>query len=121
MEKEICLSDAELKLMDILWDSEPLKARDIATLANQKTGWEKNTVYTMLNRMIKKGAVKRSEPDFTCTAAVRKSEIRVTETKNLLDKLYSGSAKLFFRAFIREQNLSKQDLEDLKRIIDEEK
>lgn len=120
MKKGICLSDAELKIMDILWSKGPLKARDVAALANPTTGWEKNTVYTMLNRLMKKGAVTRSEPDFTCTAAVEQNEVRSAQTKSLLDKLFSGSAKLFLRAFIHEQDLTKQDIDELKRIIDEE-
>jgi BlaI family transcriptional regulator, penicillinase repressor len=121
MQKEISLSDAELTIMEILWSGGAQKARDIAALANNKTGWEKNTVYTMLKRLIDKGAVERSKPDFVCTAKVEKSDIRRQQTKKLLDKLYAGSAKMFLRAFIHEQDLSKQDLDELRRIIDEEK
>jgi BlaI family transcriptional regulator, penicillinase repressor len=121
MEKEISLSDAELTIMEILWNGGSQKARDIAALANNKTGWEKNTVYTMLKRLIDKGAVERNEPDFVCTANVKKNDICRQQTKNLLDKLYAGSAKMFLRAFIHEQNLSEQDLDELKRIIDDEK
>lgn len=121
MKNEIALSDAELILMEILWRKGPTKAREIAVLANRETKWEKNTVYTMLNRLINKGAVERNEPEFTCTAVAQKSEIQKQQTQNLLDRLYSGSAKLFLKAFIHEQNLSRQDLEELKRIIEEEK
>ena len=119
MQNEISLSNAELRIMEILWSGGAQKARDISALASNKTGWEKNTVYTMLKRLIDKGAVERNEPDFVCTAKVKKSDIRRQQTKNLLDKLYAGSAKMFLRAFIHEQNLSKQDLEELRHIIDE--
>ena len=121
MLNEIRLSDAELKIMEILWDRGTMKAREIAVLAGEETGWEKNTVYTMLKRLIDKGAVERGEPDFTCTARVKKSEIQSQETNYLLNKLYAGSAKLFLRAFIHQQNLSSQDLEEISDIIDEKK
>ncbi len=121
MNKEISLSDAELILMDILWSEKSMKAREIAAIAQKETGWEKNTVYTMLNRLIDKGAVMRSEPDFTCAAKVDKSAISRQQTKRLMDKLYHGSAKLFLRAFIHDQNLSEQELEELKQIIEEQR
>lgn len=121
MDKNITLSDSELKIMEILWSGGTQKARDIAALAKEEIGWEKNTVYTMLKRLIDKGAVEREEPDFACTAKVEKGEIRSRQTQKLLDKLYSGSAKMFLSAFIHEQKLNGQDLDELKRIIDEEK
>lgn len=121
MNGEIKLSDAELVLMEIIWKNVGLEARKIAALAKDEMGWEKNTVYTMLNRLIDKGAILRSEPDFTCTARIEKKDVSRQQTKHLLDKMYDGSAKLFLRAFIREQNLSKQELDELKRIIEEQK
>lgn len=121
MYRNINLSDAELVLMNILWSNGSLEARTIAVLANKETGWEKNTVYTMIRRLIDKGAIIRSEPDFICTASVIKSDVGRQQTKRLLDKMYNGSAKLFLRAFIREQSLSEQELEELKCLIDEEK
>lgn len=121
MKREISLSDAELKLMDILWSGGAQKARNVAMIAKEETGWEKNTVYTMLKRLIEKGAVRREEPDFVCAATVQKDEIARERTRHLLDKLYDGSSRMFLRAFIREQNLTKQDIEELRRIIDEGK
>lgn len=118
MMEKIQLSDAELVIMNLLWGRGPLKARQIAALANKETGWEKNTVYTMLGRLIKKGAVQRSDPGFICTAAVEKEEIQKQQVNHILNKLYSGSAKLFLRAFIHQQDLSSQDLEEIRRIID---
>lgn len=119
MQKETGLSDAELTIMEILWSGGPQRARDIAAQARAKTGWEKNTVYTMLGRLIEKGAVERAEPDFLCTAKVEKSDVLRRQTNALLEKLYAGSAKMFLRAFIREQKLSRRDLEELLRTIDE--
>lgn len=119
MQKEVSLSDAELTVMEILWSGGPQKARDVTALAGNKAGWEKNTVYTMLRRLIDKGAVERSNPGFVCAAKVEKDDVLRQQTDTLLEKLYDGSAKLFLRAFIREQKLSKQDLEELMGFIDE--
>ena len=111
------LFDSELKLMDIVWDKEPVSAKEISLIAAKSTGWNKNTTYTIIKKLIEKNAIERTEPNFICTSLVKKEDVRKAETQSLIDKLYNGSKKAFFAAFI-EDNITDDELEVLKKLIE---
>ena len=113
------LSEAELAVMEILWDEGPMRAGRITEVAGEKHGWERNTVYTLINRLIKKGAVKREEPNFLCTPIIQKDEIRKQETQKLLEKMYGGSINIFMKSFLAESKISDEEYEELKRLIED--
>ncbi len=88
------LSEAELAEVEIFGDEGPMRAGRITEVAGAKHGWGRNTGYTLINRLIKKVAVKRDDPNFLCMPIVRREEIRKLETKKLLEKMYGGSINL---------------------------
>lgn len=114
---QIKLFDSELKLMELLWESEPVKAKDLHITAAEKIGWNKNTTYTILKKLVEKKAVLRTEPNFVCTSLIKKEEVGRAETKSLIDKLYAGSKKAFFAAFLQNENLSEKELDELRELI----
>jgi predicted transcriptional regulator len=111
------LFDSELKIMDIVWDKEPVSAKEITLIAAETIGWNKNTTYTIIKKLIEKNAIERSEPNFICISLVKKEVVRKAETQSLIDKLYNGSKKAFFAAFI-EDDISDDELEALKKLIE---
>lgn len=115
------LTDAELVIMEIIWGGENVKAIEVANLAKEKRGWEKNTTYTMITRLIKKGIIERVEPGYVCKALVDKETVRREESRDLVNKLFHGSLGMFARAFIDENKLSESDIEELRRILEENK
>ncbi len=114
----IKLFDAELKLMEILWEKAPLTAKEVSKIAARHIGWNKNTTYTVLTKLVQKGAVKRSEPDFVCEPLVSRDEVAETETKRLIDRLYDGSPTAFLTSFLQKEKLSERELRGLRDIID---
>ena len=115
----IRLHEGELNVMELLWSNKSLAAKDIAEIINEYIGWKKNTTYTVINRLIAKGAVSRQDPGFICKANISKRAAQRIETNALLDKLYNGSYATFFNEYLRYQNLSNADLLELQRIINE--
>jgi predicted transcriptional regulator len=111
------LFDSELKIMDIVWEKEPISAKEISLIAADTIGWNKNTTYTIIKKLIEKEALVRTEPNFICTSLIKKGEVQKAETMNLIDKLYYGSKKAFFAAFI-EENISEDELAELKKLIE---
>ncbi|MDF2673235.1 MAG: putative transcriptional regulator, partial [Clostridiales bacterium] len=105
----IKLFDSELKIMDIVWEKEPVSAKEISLIAADRIGWNKNTTYTIIKKLIEKNGIARTEPNFICTSLIKKGEVQKSETINLIDKLYNGSKKAFFAAFI-EENISEDEL-----------
>ena len=73
---QLKLFDSELKLMELLWNNEPVSAKDLSLKANEEIGWNKNTTYTVIKKLIAKGAVKRDEPKFICTSLINREEVR---------------------------------------------
>ncbi|WP_019910287.1 BlaI/MecI/CopY family transcriptional regulator [Paenibacillus sp. HW567] len=114
---EIKLFDSELRVMEILWREGMLAAGDLAAILNKETGWNRNTTYTVIKKLIGKGAVQRTNPGFKCTALIPKEQVQTYETKELINKMFDGSAEMFFSAFLNERNLSKEDIDKLKKIV----
>lgn len=118
---DIRLHEGELNVMELLWSNRSLAAKDIAKIIKEYIGWEKNTTYTVIKRLIEKGAVTREEPGFFCKAAITKKEVQNIETKCLFDKLYNGSLNTFLVEYLKEQPLKPSDILELERIISEKK
>jgi predicted transcriptional regulator len=118
---EIRLHEGELNVMELLWSNKALAAKDISKIIKEYIGWEKNTTYTVIKRLIEKGAVKREEPGFICRAAISKRTVQNIETKALLNKLYNGSLSTFLNEYLKNQELSRSEIMELERIVGEKR
>ena len=110
------ISDAELEVMKILWrEGQPVPFCEIRTELNQKMGWEKSTIATLLRRLQKKGAVSVQEREIHYyTANITKDEYLEFKERSLIDKLYDGSAKKFVAALCHRGELTEEDIDELK-------
>ena len=113
----IKIFDAEMHLMNKIWDEGSIKAIDLANWATENLGWKKNSTYSMLKKLLEKGAVLRSEPGFVLTPLVTREEIAADETNTLIEKMFKGNMKMFLTALASSQSLSEQDAEELKELI----
>lgn len=119
-EQEIIkLQDAELKVMNVLWHEGDCTAKHISNVLAERIGWNMNTTYTLIKRCIKKGAIERSEPNFMCHALVSRKAVQETETNELLNKLFDGSADKLFATLVGRKNLSPEQIKKLKKIVGE--
>lgn len=119
--KEMRLHDGELNVMELLWSNKELAAKDISKIIKEYIGWEKNTTYTVIKRLIDKGAIKREDPGFICKANITKRKVQEIETKALLDKLYNGSISNLLVDYVNNQKLSGTDLENMERVLSNHK
>jgi len=118
---EIRLHEGELNIMELLWSNKALAAKDISKIIKEYIGWEKNTTYTVIKRLIEKGAIKREDPGFMCKATISKRTVQAIETKVLLNKLYNGSLSTFLTDYLKSQKLTKVELLELQRILGEQR
>lgn len=116
-DKEMRLHEGELNVMELLWSNKVLAAKDISKIIKEYIGWEKNTTYTVIKRLINKGAIRREDPGFLCSAEVTKKEIQDIETKALLKKMYNGSLSTFINDYLGNRKLSLEETVELKRIL----
>ena len=97
------LFDSELRVMEHLWRDGDLTAGVLAKRLAEEIGWNRNTTYTVIKKLVNKGAVERLEPNFLCHALISKEEVQQQEAVSLMDKLFDGSPSLLVSAFLGEQ------------------
>ena len=114
------LFDSELKVMELIWNNEPISAKEISILAGKKFDWNKNTTYTVIKKIESKGYIKREDPGFICTSLISKADICREETQGLIDKLFGGSRKALFSSLLENEKLTKDEIAELRKLIDRE-
>lgn len=113
------LFDSELKVMDPLWKDGPQTAGELARRLAVSVGWNRNTTYTVIKKLVDKGALARSEPGFLCTPLWSREEAQRSETNGLIDRLFGGSKTQFLSAFLSEQDLTAEEVEQLRALIEQ--
>ena len=113
------LFDSERKVMEVLWREGEFSAGQLVKFLKEETGWNRNTTYTVIKKCVDKGAVKREEPGFICRPLISRQEVQDFETEELIDKMFDGSKEKFFAAFLDGKKLSKQEVDSLKKLIDD--
>lgn len=112
------VSDSELELMKIIWadGGSALYARIMDVLAETGSQWQKNTVITLLSRLIEKGLLKTNKIGRRnkYTAIISEEDYQTAQTANLLNKLYEGNAKGLVSTLIRRDLLTTKDCVELK-------
>lgn len=115
------LHAGELNVMELLWSNKSLAAKDIASIIKEYIGWEKNTTYTVIKRLIDKGVVRREDPGYICIPLISKEKVQDIETQVLLDKLFNGSLSDFFAEYLSSKKLLQVEILELEKIINEQK
>ena len=112
------LFDSELKVMEPLWEDGPQSAGELAKRLGASCGWNRNTTYTVIKKLVDKGAVARSDPGFLCTPLVSREEVQRQETDSLISRLFGGSKTQFLSAFLSEKDLTPAEADQLKKLIE---
>ncbi len=113
------LFDSEIKAMEIIWENEPISAKQISLIASEQTGWNKNTTYTVVKKLVEKGYLRREDPGFICTSLISRENVCRAEAQNLVDKFFGGSKKALFSALLEDEKLTSDDLDELRKLIEE--
>lgn len=114
------LFDSERRVMEVLWERGDLTAKEIAEILTDEIGWNVNTTYTVIKKCVAKGAIARSEPKFRCHALISREEVRQYEASALVDKMFDGSPSLLFASLLQGSRVSPEELERLRRLVEEQ-
>lgn len=116
---EYKIFDSELKILELLWDGGEMTARDIAAKAKDQVGWSKTTTYTVLKKCVEKGLIERTEPGFHCRAIVTREEAQRQETQGLINRMYGGAADRLVASLLEGKTLSVDEIERLRKLVEE--
>lgn len=115
--EQIKIFDAEYKFMNIIWENSPVTSTQLVKLASKELGWKKSTTYTVIRRLCERGAIKNENTQVY--ALLSREEVMYAESEEHIDRVYNGSLKLFFTTFLQKEKLSKNEINELKKIIEE--
>ncbi|HHZ13923.1 MAG TPA: BlaI/MecI/CopY family transcriptional regulator [Clostridiales bacterium] len=114
------ISDAEWQVMKVLWKESPLNASQVINELQNYTTWSPKTIHTLLGRLADKGAlnVDKSTTPYAYYPRVSQEECIREETKFFLEKIFDGSIKKLLVSFVDSEELSREEIEELRRILD---
>ena len=120
-DKNLTLTEAEWTVMECLWEKSPRTGRETVAWLDQKMGWTRSTVLTMLRRLEAKGAVAGdTEGELkTFRPLIAREDVAVRETENLLDRAYKGSLSLLVSSLTKKQTLPQNEIDELYAILRE--
>lgn len=119
--KKVNLSDAEWKIMNLLWEGAPRTMMEITNALRGETGWTKHTVMSFLKRMEEKGALHYEEgeraklyyPD------LKREEAVLRETEDFLGRVFQGRMGVMLNTMVQQRALSPEDVRELHKILEQ--
>ena len=93
------LTLADHRLLDLVWQAEPVSSPQLCKLAEEALGWKRTTTYTVIKRLCGKGCLKNENAIVT----------------------FNGSLPNFLAAFLRAGSVSDQEAAQLEELLEEYK
>jgi predicted transcriptional regulator len=118
--KPIAISDAESRVMEVLWQQAPQASEDIVAALLEPTGWHEKTIRTLLNRLLGKGAVSAQKDGrrYLYSPLLRREQWQQQESRSLLDRVFGGKVAPLLAHFSQHEKLSTKDVAELRKLID---
>ncbi|WP_266169784.1 BlaI/MecI/CopY family transcriptional regulator [Dyella subtropica] len=115
------ISEAEAVVMEVLWRQAPRSAEEILAEVGPQQDWQEGTVKSLLNRLLKKKAVKaeRDGRRYLYTPKLTREQYVSQESKGLLDRLFGGRVAPLVAHFSEQRKLSHKDIVELKKLLEE--
>ncbi len=117
------LGRMQFRIMQVLWDRERVSARDITDALNEAEPVAHSTVQTLLRQLEAKGAVghEATGRTFLFFSRLKEDKVKRTAARDLLERVFGGNVGSLVAHLITHERLSKTDLDELHRLIDQER
>ena len=115
--EEYRLGAVESRFAEIIWSHEPLSSGALVKLCLEELGWKKSTTYTVLRKLCDRGIFKND--DGVVAAVISREEFNTLQSRHFVEETFDASLPAFLAAFMGGKTISKQEAEQLKRLIDE--
>ena len=113
------ISEAEWQVMKVVWRKPRCGAQEIIEELAGSTSWTPATVKTLLNRLVKKGALgfEKEGKSYLYFARAEEEECRGAVAETFLDRVFNGSLAPMIAHFVNNRGLSKKEIEELERLL----
>ena len=119
--KSPTLTEAEYRLMQVLWDRQRANAREITEALNETEPVAHSTVQTLLRQLEAKGAVGHEAEDrtFVFFPQLKEDRVKRTAARELLDRVFGGNVGSLVAHLLKTERMSRDELDALHRLIDQ--
>lgn len=114
--EELRLGVVESHFADIIWSNEPLSSGELVKICEKELEWKKSTTYTMLKRLCKRGLFQNE--DGIVSSLMSKEEFGAAQSEKFVENTFQGSLPAFFAAFTKRKKLSRNEIDEIKKMID---
>ncbi len=113
------LSKAEFEVLDAVWVSYPVNATQIIERLSSDKQWHEKTIKTLLGRLVKKGALsfEKEGRQYLYSPCIERADYTLKESQNFIERFFSGRIAPLVSGFAKSEQLSQQDINELKKII----
>ena len=108
--------ESEYRFCLILWDNEPVSSGKLVQLAKDALGWSKATTYTVIRRLSERGVLKNENT--IVSSLISKEEAQKSRLEEMVEETFEGSVPAFIAAFSKTKKLTRQEVDQLKALID---
>ena len=109
--------ESEYRFCLILWENEPVNSTRLVELCKAQLGWSKATTYTVIRRLGERGVLKNENA--TVTSLISKEQAQASRLEEMVEETFEGSIPAFIAAFSRGRKLTKQEVQELRQLIDD--
>ena len=113
------IAEVEYKFVELIWDNEPIPSGELVKLCEKELSWKKSTTYTVLKRLCVRGILKNE--DATVTSLISKEEYVGLCSEQFVEDTFNGSLPQFLAAFMKRKKLSKKQVDEIQKMLDEYK
>lgn len=113
------ISNAEFDVLDVIWDDYPVTANEVITRLKQRKEWHQKTVKTLLGRLVKKEVLgfEKQQRQYLYSPLIAREEYTKKEATHFVSRLFKGKIAPMVAGFANQNALSKQDIDELKLLI----
>ena len=121
VKKEPQISPAELKVLEILWETSPLSSSQIIDELKEVETWHNQTVKTLLSRLVNKKIISYKEDGnrYLYFPLLKKHVYHKTISCGFIKRVFGGKISPMVAYFSKQEKISKEDIEELKAILQE--
>jgi BlaI family transcriptional regulator, penicillinase repressor len=121
MKKSPRISETEWQIMKVIWRQSPISAAEIIGILQTEDSWHPKTAKTLLNRLVKKGAVRfeKNGRAYSYSPAVKESDCVKIVTESFLQRVFNGALTPMLAHFVEHRKLSATEIRELKQLLEE--
>lgn len=115
--EEMRLGMVEAHFAEIVWENAPLSTKELVALCERELNWKRTTTYTVLKKLCERGIF--ATENSVVSALVSREDFYAIQSEKFVEDTYAGSLPAFIAAFATRRRPSEQELQEIRRMLDE--